>query len=420
MLEETVVNKKTGESCRVFKHSSGLTVYVSEKPDFASASVVYGTRFGSVNTSFKTPNGETITVPDGTAHFLEHKLFESEKGDAFTEYSQTGANANAYTSFDRTCYIFSCTSDFEKNLDILLGFVNDPYFTPETVQKEQGIIGQEIKMYDDSPSWAVLFDILKAMYHTHPVKIDIAGTVDSIAEITDKTLFECYNKFYNPSNMFLCVAGNVNAERIAAAVEAKLANKASREIEPFVLDEPTGIVKNFTKRKMAVSMPLFYLGIKDDDFENTPRFSAISEIVLNIICGKASPLYEKLLNEGLINSEFGFEHFHGPSYSALLFGGESTDPEKVKSALTTEINRIKNEGVDEKLFESVIRSLYGKAVRQFDSADDTVSMLTDSAVLNVGPFDFIDAYSEADIKSVEERIKAIDERNVVLSVIEPM
>lgn len=420
MIEETVVNKKLGESCRVFSHSSGLTVFVSEKPEFGSASVVYGTRFGSVNTSFESADGREIKVPDGTAHFLEHKLFESEKGDAFTEYSQTGANANAYTSFDRTCYIFSCTSDFEKNLDILLGFVNDPYFTPETVKKEQGIIGQEIKMYDDSPSWAVLFDMLKAMYHTHPVKIDIAGTVQSIAEITDKTLFECYNKFYNPSNMFLCVAGNVNADMIAKKVEAKLDGKMSREIEPFILEEPKGIVKNLTKRKMAVSMPLFYLGIKDDEFEETPQFAVISEIVLNIICGKASPLYERLLNDGLINADFGFEHFHGPHYSALLFGGESSDPETVRSEMIKEIKRLKKDGIDPKLFDSVKRSLYGKAVRQFDSADDTVSMLTDSAVLGVSPFEFINAYYAADIKSVNERIGGINPENIVLSVVEPM
>ena len=177
------------------KHDSGLTIYVYPKEGYSSTYAIFGTKYGSINNCFKVDNGETVSVPDGIAHYLEHKLFESEDGDAFSRYAKTGANANAYTSFDKTCYLFSCTDNFEESLEILLDFVQSPYFTKETVAKEQGIIGQEIKMYDDSPSWRVMFNMLMNMYKTHPVRIDIAGTVESIAKITPEYLYTCYNTY---------------------------------------------------------------------------------------------------------------------------------------------------------------------------------------------------------------------------------
>ncbi|MEE0929349.1 MAG: pitrilysin family protein, partial [Acutalibacteraceae bacterium] len=201
---------------------NGLKIYIMEKKDFGSVYAAFGTRYGSIDTRFSRNDGPEITVPEGIAHFLEHKLFESEDGDAFSRFAETGAYCNAYTSFDRTCYIFSCSANFEKNLEILLDFVQSPYFTAETVKKEQGIIGQEIKMYEDSPGWRVMFNLLKQMYENHPVKIDIAGTVESIAEITAEKLYDVYNVFYNLNNMVLCVSGNVTVEQVLKTADKML------------------------------------------------------------------------------------------------------------------------------------------------------------------------------------------------------
>ena len=209
-----IKSERVAEKYYKINHPSGLTIYVYPKEGYNSAYAIFGTRYGSINTKFSVDDGETITVPDGIAHYLEHKLFECEDGDAFVRYAQTGANANAYTSFEKTCYLFSCTEKFDESLEILLDFVQSPYFTAQTVAKEQGIIGQEIKMYDDAPDWRVMFNMLENMYHNHPVKIDIAGTVESIAEITAEKLYEVYNVFYNLNNMVLCVSGNVTVDKV--------------------------------------------------------------------------------------------------------------------------------------------------------------------------------------------------------------
>ena len=169
---------------------NGLEIYIMEKPQYSSSYAIYGTHYGSIDTKFSKNGSEMITVPEGIAHYLEHKLFEGEDGDAFSKYAKTGASANAFTSFDRTCYLFSCSDNFYENLDILLSFVQSPYFTKENVEKEQGIIGQEIRMYDDNPGWRVMFNLLKGMYHNHPVRIDIAGTVESIAQIDADLLYK--------------------------------------------------------------------------------------------------------------------------------------------------------------------------------------------------------------------------------------
>ena len=218
-MSENVVkyieNEILGEGYYSIDHKSGLKILVYPKPEYTSTYAVFGTKYGSIDTRFKRSDTESFTeIPAGTAHFLEHKLFESEELDAFQRYAKTGASANAYTSFDRTCYLFACTGHFKENFEILLDFVRHPYFTEATVQKEQGIIGQEIDMYKDSPEWECLFNLLECLYHKHPVKIDIAGTKESIAEITAEMLFSCYETFYNLSNMALAVAGKTTVEEV--------------------------------------------------------------------------------------------------------------------------------------------------------------------------------------------------------------
>ncbi len=409
------------EECIVGTHSSGLKVYLCQKNDFSANYAIFGTHYGSIDTEFAVNDGKTICVPEGIAHFLEHKLFEGEDGDAFTKYAVTGASANAYTSFDRTCYLFGCSERFYENLDILLGFVSSPYFTPETVQKEQGIIGQEIRMYDDAPGWCVLFNLLRALYHKHPVKIDIAGTVESIAEITDKTLYDCYHTFYNPSNMFLCICGNFDMEKVLSMVEEKVKTTDDVKITRVEVDEPQQIVTDYVEKSMPVSQPMFVVGVKDKDpsQNNCAEFITASNLLLEICAGKISPLYDKMLEDGLIGNGFSTEYFHGRGYSALLFDGESSDPLKVKTAILDELRKIAENGVDPQLFEDARRKLYGEEIRRFNDVEEVVSGFVDCAIDGYGPYDMLEALKNITPKDVTDRAKELDLSLSAISVIKP-
>ncbi len=407
------------ESCTKAVHSSGLKVYICEKPDFSVNYAVFGTHYGSVDTEFSLGDEPMITVPEGIAHFLEHKLFEGEDGDAFEKYAVTGASANAYTSFDRTCYLFSCSERFYENLDILLGFVSSPYFTPETVQKEQGIIGQEIRMYEDVPGWRVLFNLLRAMYHNHPVKVEIAGTVESIAEITDKTLYDCYRTFYNPSNMFVCLCGNFDTEKVLEIIDQKVKPCDTPEIHRSEFSEPCEIVKPYVEQKMPVAMPLFAAGIKDNaaKLNRSQKTVIATELLLETVAGQISPLYNRLLNEGLINSQFGTEFFCGHGYAALLFEGESRDPKAVCEQIVTEIKKIAENGVDEALFEDARRKMYGHQIRTFNDVEATVDGFIDCAVNGFEPYGILKTLSEISADDVTQRARELDLELVSLSVI---
>ena len=247
-----------GERLLRVEHPTGLTILMCPMEGFSTAYAMFAAKVGSIDTTFKTQKEEDfVEVPAGIAHFLEHKMFECEDGDAFAKYAKTGASANAYTSFDRTAYLFSCSDNFRESMEILLDFVTKPYFTPETVQKEQGIIGQEIRMYDDDPGWRSLFNLLGALYHVNPVKLDIAGTTDSIAQITSDLLYRCYHTFYNLRNMVLVVAGNFQPE-----VVLELADKVLKKGEDITVqwrraDEPAPVVAHYVEQALPVSTPLF-------------------------------------------------------------------------------------------------------------------------------------------------------------------
>lgn len=337
MSLQTITGKRVGDTYYKLEHPSGLTVFIYPKENSNSTYAVFGTKYGSVDNQFRRSDEDTVhTVPEGIAHFLEHKLFESEDGDAFARYAKTGASANAYTSFDMTCYLFSCTENVEASLEILLDFVQSPYFTEQTVQKEQGIIGQEIRMYDDDPQWRVMFNLLGALYHTHPVKIDIAGTVESISHITPELLYQCYHTFYDLHNMALCVAGNIDKETVL-----KLVDKYCKPAEPFAVDrvfeeEPRSVVKGKVTQALSVATPLFQFGFKEEAGKNrrTVKELAAVELLLEILASEASPLFRELQQSNLINeSSFSYEFFEGPGYASVIFAGESKNPDQVAECI---------------------------------------------------------------------------------------
>ncbi len=419
MLKE-VIHGDIGESYVKAVHSSGLKIYILEKPQYNSSYAIFGTKYGSIDTTFSV-NGETTTVPEGIAHFLEHKLFESEDGDAFSKYAKTGAYANAFTSFDKTCYLFSCSNLFYENLEILLDFVQSPYFTEATVEKEQGIIGQEIRMYDDSPAWRVMFNMLLCMYKNHPVRIDIAGTTDSIAKINADLLYKCYNTFYNPSNMFLCIAGNVETERILKMVESGIKTNSPLQIERIKPEEPSEVLKSEVSQKLAVAQPMFCFGYKLDASKNpTVKDRVCTEILLELIAGDCSPLYKKLMDEGLINDDFSSEHFCGDGYNAVIFEGESDNPKKIAEEIRAEVERLKTDGINKKLFSAIRSGLYGNAIRSFNSVEGITMQFVDCAMNDTNLFDEIKYLKSVTADDVLKRLSLFSNENTVLSVINPL
>lgn len=402
--------------------SSGVTVYVLEKPLYNSTFAIFGTKYGSIDNCFSVDGGEPVKVPDGIAHYLEHKLFESEEGDAFSLFAKTGASANAFTSFDRTCYLFKCSDNAYDNLKILLNFVSHPYFTEETVRKEQGIIGQEIKMYDDSPAWRVTFNMLEKMYYNHPVRIDIAGTVDSIAKIDADLLYKCYNTFYNPSNMFVCVVGNVDTETVLEICEENIKSKEPISITRIFEDEPEKVKENYVEQKLSVSLPIFCLGFKQRITSPTRRLKSkiCVALLLEIICGECSALYEDLMNKGLINDEFSTEYFNGYNYACTMFSGESENPKAVADAIKKEINNLRENGIDKKLFSAVKCGMYGDLVRRYNSVQEICMNLAESAICDYDLFDEMKILKAITCDDVYKRLDVLEEELSVLSVVNPL
>ena len=414
-----IKSERAGDSYYKIEHPSGLTVYVYPKEGYNSAYAIIGTKYGSVNTCFSLDGGEKITVPDGIAHYLEHKLFESEDGDAFARYAKTGASANAYTSFEKTCYLFSCTDKFDESFEILLDFVQSPYFTAETVAKEQGIIGQEIKMYDDSPDWRVMFNMLENMYHHHPVKIDIAGTVESIAEITAEKLYQCYNTFYNLNNMALCVAGNVTVEQVLKTCDRMLKPCEKHTIENFFEDEPYEIVEPYVEQNFPVSVPLFNLGFKERAQKplNETKL-AHTDILLELLASSTSELYQKLMDDELINTSFTFELFEGPGYCSVIFGGESRAPKQAAEQIKQYIAEVKKNGLDKAEFESARKSVYGDVISSLNSVGSIANTVTSYHFNGNELFTYIDAVANATFEDVQNRLsEMLDVNNCTLSVV---
>lgn len=395
-MEKKILKSKTGDSCLYVKHPSGLDIYICEMEGFSTVEALFGTKYGSINTMFKTnQDTEYTTVPEGIAHFLEHKLFENEDCDVFELYAKTGASANAFTSFDKTCYLFSCSKNYLESLEILLKFVQAPYFTAESVAKEQGIIGQEIQMVNDNPDWRVFFNLLRCLYENHPVKIDIAGTIESIAQIDADLLYKCYNTFYNLNNMVLSIAGNIKADEVLEICDKYLKPCEDKGLETVFPEESDNIVKSEIFETQPVGVPIFNIGYKC-----TPQSgyklceeSFKSDICASLLADTSSEFYQNLLSAGIINSTFGFETFCGDGYFSLIFSGESNQPDVVRDKIIAEIERIKSEGADKQLFNRIKKSIYGRLVRQLNNVEAVANIMLNSSMNGVSPYDELEILS---------------------------
>ncbi|MBB6452858.1 putative Zn-dependent peptidase [Salirhabdus euzebyi] len=387
--------EQIGETLYHKKLENGLDVFLLPRMEMEKTYGIFSTKYGSIDQTF-TPIGQSdyTTVPDGIAHFLEHKLFEKEDGDVFQQFSKQGASANAYTSFTRTSYLFSSTENVKENVQTLLDFVQEPYFTEETVEKEKGIIGQEIKMYDDQPDWRLFFGTIGSLYHHHPVKIDIAGTVESIQQITKDDLYTCYETFYHPSNMILLITGSFDPETMLQDVEDNQRKKSFRpadNIQRSFPDEPVSVAEKEREIRMPVSTSKCLVGIKQNPAQLTsdhiPKLKLVTQMVYDFFFSRSGEYYEELYREGLIEDEFDYEIHIENNFGFSMIGGDSTKPKELSARLREMLLQLKQEEISDENFERMKRKKQGDLIRTLNSLEATANQFIDYHQLGLNYFD---------------------------------
>ncbi|AJP12404.1 TPA: insulinase family protein [Clostridioides difficile] len=426
---EKIVNDILKEEVYYEKLQNGLDVYFMPKRGFMKKYAILATNYGSNDLEF-VPIGEDkkIRVNEGIAHFLEHKMFEQpDGGDAFDKFSKLGVNANAFTNFTMTAYLFSATENFYESLEHLIDYVQTPYFTDENVEKEKGIIAQEIKMYNDDPDWNVYFNCLKAMYVNYPARIDIAGTVDSIYKITKEELYKCYNTFYNPGNMALFVVGDLDVEKVIDVTKKSnnyKVDRLSKSIERFYPEEPESVKEKEVIEKFPISMPMFNIGFKDSNVGLKGKELLRKEIVTDILVGmlfkKGSKLYEDLYMQGLINENFGAGFSSQVDYAFSIIAGDSKEPKKVKEIILDYIEKSKKEGLSKEEFERTKKKKIGSFIKCFDSINFIGNSFISYVFKDINLLDYLDIIKDITFEEVEERLKEhFKEEYCVISIVEP-
>ena len=402
---------------------NGLTVCVVPRPGFTKKLAYFVTDYGAVHTEF-TLNGEAIRSPAGVAHYLEHKLFDMPDRDVMAQFAALGATPNAFTSYDLTAYYFSCTRNFEESLRLLLEFVSTPYFTDESVQKEQGIIGQEIGMNEDNPDTQVFENLMISMYREHPIRVPILGDRESIAKITPQVLETCHKAFYRPGNMLLCVVGDVDADEVKRIAAEVLPKEDSVQVERVQTwpEEMTCIGTQF-QCPMEVAMPMFQLGFKCEPpalGDAAVRCEAVGDLAAEALFGESSALYLRLYEQGLIDPSFGggFETVDG--MAMLTASGDSDDPEAVRTAIIEEAQRLVREGISQKDFLRMKRSALGRRIRDLDSFDATAFRVCAYHFSGFDYFRFPEVYRAVEAKDLLEFLdRVVTEDRCSLSVIYP-
>ena len=409
--EEHTRNDVLREDLFMRRHESGVPVYLCPKPGFQKRYACFATHFGSIDASFSTHSGDRHDVPDGVAHFLEHKLFEGKQGNAFEEFSRLGAAGNAYTSFGVTNYLFSCHSSFFENLAHLIRFVQEPYFTDENVEKEKGIIGQEIQMYEDNPYWRSFFNLLECLYSAHPIRKNIAGSIESISDIDKEVLYQCYNTFYHPENMILFAIGDIDQEMFFDHADRTLCERdfdPLGEIERFYPEEAAATAEAGCSVSMEVSMPRLMMGFKDRDVgyggRRYLRKELVTVILLEIIFGRGSELFQRLYSSRLIDDGFGASYTGVKDAGHSLIGGETPDPERLVQEVLDGVDRVRQNGIAEDDFERQKRSVMGGFFRSFNSLEFTANNFCSYQFSGTDLFDVIEVLHGMELAHLEERL----------------
>lgn len=393
---------------------NGLDVFIIPKRGFQKTFVTYTTQFGSLDSKFKPHNQDSyITVPDGVAHFLEHKLFENEEDDLFTAFAEDNAQVNAFTSFDRTSYLFSATDQIETNIKRLLTMVETPYFTKETVDKEKGIIAEEIKMYQEQPGYKIMFNTLRAMYDTHPIKVDIAGSVDSIYKITKDDLYLCYETFYHPSNMVLFVVGDVDPEQILNIVtehEDKRDKVAQPEIQRDPLIEKEEVNQQFVSEKMKLQSPRLMLGFKNKPLVNASADQYVRKdlemtLFFELVFGEETDFYQSLLNSELIDDTFGYQFILEPTYSFSIISSATQKPDELKQLLLAELEKSQGKLTDNEAFELLKKQFIGEFISGLNSPEYIANQYTKLHFEGVSLFDMLEIVEDITLESVNDTAK---------------
>lgn len=414
--------KNLDEKIFEYDHPSGLHVQVIPKPGFHKKFAVCALNFGSVHTRFRVPGTDLITtVPDGIAHFLEHKMFEQPDVNVMDQYMALGASTNAATSFNWTYYYFNCTDNFDACFRLLMKFVQNPHFTNENVEKEKGIIAQEINMYRDEPEYVVSMNAIDLLYHNNPVKRDIAGTVDSVNSITADMLSLCHKTFYSPSNMVITVVGDLAPAHIEEMVNEGFAEAKPVQIPEFIFDEePREIAGKEKIQTMDVSLPLFTMAFKDQPAKAPVEMihrEIAGNIARNALFGHTSQFYEDMYNQGLINSEFYADYDISPLYAMASIGGESPEPFKLKSCVEKYIDKMLRDGLPEDSCMRIRNSATGSMLKRFNSPESLGKMFATSYLAGVNPFDYFEAYGKISYKDVSEVFKEIYSGDMVTSIV---
>ncbi|WP_214629339.1 EF-P 5-aminopentanol modification-associated protein YfmH [Paenibacillus agaridevorans] len=406
--------------------SNGLEIVVLPKEGFQKTYATFSTKYGSVDNHFSVSGQEPAKVPDGIAHFLEHKMFEEPEGDIFSVFAAQGASANAFTTFDRTVYLFSATEQINENLTTLINFVQNPYFTDANVDKEKGIIEQEINMYRDNADWRVYFGLIDALYHTHPVHIDIAGTVESIKQIDKETLYRCYETFYHPSNMMLFVVGGVNAEEVFQLVRANQDAKTFQplgEIKRYFDQEPSSVKIPRKVSKLQVSLPKCMLGFKEKNVglagDALLKREIVTKLMLEALIGPSSPLYQSLYEQELISDSFGHEYNSSTDYAFSVIGGDTPKPDTLIEAIKSAVTEAVGSGIEQTSFERAKRKKIGGYLRMLNSPESIAGEYTRYRFRDSDMFDVIKFYEQCTLDEVNARLREhFDFGQLAVSIVE--
>ena len=419
---QTIENSIVKEKMYIEKMPNGLTVKIIPKSNTNKKYAIIGTHFGSIDNNFIVPgNTEPTKIPDGVAHFLEHKMFEQENGrNSLDVFTDLGVDANAYTTNDHTAYLFEATNNFEKAFDELMDYVQHPYFTDENVEKEKGIIVQEINMYLDDPGTKVYMEALKCMYNDNPVRIDVAGDEPSVRSITKEILYDCYNTFYSPSNMVLVLCGDFEPEKTIELVKSKLVDRPIQgEIKRIYPEEKKEIKTKEAENSMDISQPIFVIGIKGNSEEKvTVKKSFAIDILLQILLGKSSELYKKLYeNQDLIIAP-DLDYEFADNYEHIAISGQAKDPKKIYEEVKNKITEIKQKGINEEEFQRIKKKVYGSYIMDYNDVSTIARMFLADSMKGINSFDYLEEYENLTLEYANQIFKEeFDLDKMVISII---